>query len=265
MNHIGRERNPSSKNKTHYFSQLALRLKKAIALHGHLLWEWEIKLEDWKTSPIRLKEEFKDFSNVTKHCLVVAARSWELAEQMWLSDEMIYSLMLAAILHDVGKKIETETVTKQWFGWAAFDIAWDIQTRLLQDRGFSEDVVFLSAWAGHTAFEDVRNILSKWDTISEREKAFLILHYIDNCTLWDTEFKSGTNPLQERIKKNQGNPRYILLNMQGTSRFWQPTFDEQLELWGKLDKWFQKHLAKWNIPELIQEGIKKKIERLKIK
>lgn len=257
MNDIGQNMNLSDKSKTHYFSDLALRLRWTIKLHQELLWKGNRELPNGKNISVRVEW---DWNNVTQHCLVVAARAEELWEKIWLSEEMIHSLMQAAILHDVGKEMEKNIVTKNGLDWNAFDLAWEKQAQILEERWYDANVVYLSGGAGHTALEEVREILQKWEgNISEREKAFLILHYIDNYTVWDTEFEDGTDPLKKRIQNNKNNERYKVLDEDGKSRFRQSTFNEQLEVWIILDEWFQKQLWAKNIPWVLRRGIKEKI------
>lgn len=258
MNDVRQNNDSFDKNKTHYFSKLALRLKWAIKLHRELLWGGNRILPNWENIQVRFEW---DWSNVTQHCLVVAARTEELSEKLWLSDSITESLMQASIFHDVGKKIEKEIVTEKWLDWNAFDIAWEKQTEILKEKGYNEDVIYLSWSAGHAALEEVRRILWKWENISQREKAFLILHYIDNYTVWDTEFEDGTNPLKKRIQNNKNNDRYKVLDNDGIDRFDQTTFDEQLEVWTLLDIWFQKQLWETDIPWVIKQWIQEKISK----
>lgn len=259
MNDIRQDDKMFDNAKTHYFSDLAASLKWTIKLHGELLWWGQRTLPSGKNSSVRVEW---DWSNVTQHCLVVAARVDELALQMWLSDDIRSSLKQAAILHDAGKQIEKDTVTQGWLNWEAFDEAWRIQTKVLTEKWYNEDVIYLSWSAWHTALEEVREILKKWEKISERDIAFLILHYVDNYTVWDTEFETGTNPLKKRIQNNKDNERYRVLDNDGIERFGQTTFDEQLEVWTMLDEWFQKQLSQGDVPETIKSWIHKKISEV---
>lgn len=88
--------NTSLNEKTVFFSHLALRYKKYMALHK----EFGLLL--------RNQNKEKDWGNVTEHCLVEAARAEKISELLKFSEEITVNLIAAAIIHDTGKKIEID-------------------------------------------------------------------------------------------------------------------------------------------------------------
>lgn len=193
-----------------YFRNIGLEMRNALKMHkSEGLWD-------------RVNGK-RDFGNVTEHCLVEAARVDILAEFLNLPDDIKRDLKIAATLHDFFKKKEKEIVTANGLSWESFEISSQKATEALRKGGFSERVIRLVNSVGHGSLIETEEILGK-DLLSFEDKAFLIMHYVDDYTSgsdWVPQFdiNTGKSALDMRMDKNEANPRYHQLNEDGKSHF----------------------------------------------
>ncbi len=210
----------SGREKTKYFSQLAVEMREALALHkGAGLWE--------------RKDGKRDWGNVSEHCLVEVARTDVFAGMLKLPDDVMEDLKVAAALHDFFKKGEKEIATNEGLSWNSFDKASQESTRQMKEAGFSERVVRLANASGHGSFLEIEEILRK-GSLSPEEVAYLVQHYVDDYTM-DTEWAASAemissgrfiNDLDRRIDMNGRNPRYARLNEEAKEYFNGETMSE---------------------------------------
>lgn len=258
MNGIGQTPELFDRAKRDLFSRLALRNKNVVRVHKNQLWG---KKEDNK----------RDWGNVSEHCLIVAARCVMLAEQIWLSWEIIRDLEKAWLLHDAFKKSEV-MMTKQEKSWNKFDEAWRKEDELMQEYwDISENVRFLRSGSGHSSLKKTQEILTKAEAqeLSDLEKAFLILHYVDDYTINDTWVESWVDQLKDRVEHNEKNPNYHQLDEDGRMHFdGRTTFDIQLEVGRGVEEYLMKQYVvdipknAIEIPHIVDEGIRNKIQAI---
>ena len=226
MNGIRQDDKLFNNAKTNFFSRIALAHKDILKIHKERLWE---KTQDNK----------RDWWNVSEHCLVVAARCVAIAEKIGLSQETITHLEKAALVHDALKKVEKETVEGNPT-WEKFRLAWKREDQILWEYDISQEVQAIRWGSGHESLRKTQEILDKskkWP-ISDSEKAFLILHYVDDYTVNDTWVVPGDDQLQKRVDFNRANPRYKQLDEEGREYFdGDTTFDVQLQVGRRVEDW----------------------------
>jgi len=198
-----------------YFLSLAESREKELALHENpgRLWEKDEKGKNW--------------SNVTEHCLIEAARVRALADLLGLESNVREELVSAAAVHDFYKKEEIrltrEDIAAGGSGRNGVFIAEGAGEKILRAAGFSDTVISLS---GHLTADpkDVYYIKEILDlpNLSSENIAQLVMHYIDNYTCgsaWaePAEHRGtiGTNDIDRRNNTNALNPTYEKMNREG--------------------------------------------------
>lgn len=250
------------KKKREFFASKARSLVSVLVLHKDHLWEAN------KCGP-------RDRDNVTKHCLVEVARVETLASMVGLSPSMTQSLKKAAMLHDLFKKDEKNIVTnKDKYPvptWEAFDESKRHEDLLInkfkeEERYWLDDEIVYLMWSiWHTSLIDTKNILlkSQKEELTDLEKAFLILHYVDDFTRDDKraekaqqDWESLINDFDLRMRQNNDHPRYQQLNEDGVKIFWQKTFDEQSEVGHQVENYIYTLINKRNNTVLVGQSSK---------
>ena len=208
---LNQEQQPNSfeKQKTKYFSQLAIKVKEMLKFHKVAgLWE--------------RKGEKRDWGNVSEHCLVEVARADVFAEKLKLTDAVERDLVLAAALHDFFKKAEKEMAVAGKLNWELYERSGQAQTQSLVDAGVKPEIIKLVNSVAHSALADMEKLLRK-DQLNDEEIAALIMHYIDDYTVnaeWaELADQTGKNDLDRRLDKAESNPRYEQINKDGIGRF----------------------------------------------
>lgn len=164
------------KQKTKYWSKMALGIKKAFRMH---------RLSDQISRDPITKE--RPWGNITEHCLVEAARAEVLGRWIGLPEDVILDMKTGVALHDFSKRQEiTATREANKTGnspLAAVKAEQKKSELLLQNAGFSDRVRRLAGSAGGYAPQliDAQNILDK-PNISDEDWAYLIVHYVDDCS-----------------------------------------------------------------------------------
>jgi hypothetical protein len=211
--------------KTDYFYRLGLKTREALKLHkAEGLWE-------------RAADGEREWGNVSEHCLVEAARAIEFAEIFGFNEELKADIVLAAVLHDVYKRRETEYVKANGITWDSFVYSDEQSTKLLESAGFSPRVVRLASSVGFSSLEETKEILEKPD-LKDDDVAYLCMHYIDDFTAgsdWaePAQIANGQkrNSIDNRMDKNEANERYAVLNEAGREHFeGMTTFEFQREV-----------------------------------
>ncbi len=201
------------RNKITYFSRLGFTTRPALRMHQERgLW-------------IRANDR-RDWGNVTQHCLAEVARATVLGRLLNLPADIVNDLQMAAAMHDFGKKDEkiiAQTADSQWNG---FEQAANFTKQLMIDSKVTPEIIKLVESVGHLSLPEAQEILNR-QTISDRDIAFLLMHYIDDYTVnseWSLPAKVTSqgqcvNSLDDRIDKNESTFRYSILNEEGRKHF----------------------------------------------
>lgn len=201
-----------------FFLRLAEKNEKELLLHEHpgKLWEKD--------------EQGKDWSNVTEHCLVEAARVNILALLLRLPDGVRNNLVSAAALHDFNKKEEIrltrEDIAAGGSGRRGVLIAEKESEEILRIAGFPDLVISL---IGHVSGDpdDVRFMKGLLDlpSLAPEDIAHLVMHYVDNYTrgsswVQPAEQRGGVsmNEVDRRNAENAANPKYAKMNFEGLAQ-----------------------------------------------
>lgn len=261
------ERPPASKDpferkRTAYFSSLALSLKDAFKAHK------EFGLLD------RMEGE-RDWGNVSKHCLVEAARASAFAEKLKLSEETKQKLVMAAALHDSYKKQEMEALKKRGPTLSTIEAVAEESHAALEEHGFDPEVIELAGSVGATkdVFDEMDRIFARADALSERDIAYLVAHYIDDYTVneeWakPVDPETGHNDLDRRMEKNEDNEKYATLNEEGKALFGRSLYETQREYGHEAEALLAKlveersgiRVTPSELPEFIDQEIRAKID-----
>lgn len=156
------------------------------------------------------KRREQRWENVSKHCLVEAARGDVLADLLKLSPEVKAQLFGAAIIHDFDKKEEIMSTGSKGRTPESFDEAYAASRQKLLTAGIDSAVVDISESVGHASIGEMETILKK-SVIEEQDMARLTMHYLDDYTLgaeWVIPFDGEKNDLDRRMDANDANPKY---------------------------------------------------------
>ncbi len=263
-----------TKEEQDYFLALAHTHEHELQLHETLgkLWEKD--------------ESGRDWSNVTEHCLIEAARAETLAELLGLSHEIREVLGRAAAVHDFNKREEIKrTKSEIAEGGSGRQAVLAIEKEneaMLRNAGVSEMVI---SFAGHVTGDPedtffVKEILDKHE-LTEEDCAHLIAHYIDNYTRGSSwaepaEIIDGKkiNDIDRRNIANAANPDYSTMNEEGiTLNAGHPFFDgmTRFEAAAAINHEIEKRFASMlqalgvlvepeDLPEYIDRSIREKIK-----
>lgn len=196
------------RKKHDFFLALGLRARDWLKTHKHLggLWQGE-KSQRWE--------------NVTKHCLVEAARVEEFSDLLNLSPKAKNELFAAAIIHDYNKKEEIEHTGAQNRTPESFEEVYAITSNKLKEFGVDETVIALADSVGHSPVPEIEKILEQGE-LDEFDVQKLVMHYVDDYTLGDewvtpTEQSNGVliNDFDRRMTYNEANQKYIKIKEQG--------------------------------------------------
>jgi len=201
------------KEERDYFIALAKTCEKELSMHENPGKLWEKDGEDW--------------SNVTEHCLVEAARVGALADMLGLEGEVREKLISAAALHDFNKKEEIrlthEDIAAGGSGRRGVLVCEENNEKILKGAGFSEAVISIARHVTGDP-EDVYFIKDILDApnLSQEGLAHLIMHYVDNYTKGSSRAEAasyedgrGVNDIDRRNKMNSSNPAYKKMNEEG--------------------------------------------------
>ncbi|MFH1162112.1 MAG: hypothetical protein V1696_02460 [Candidatus Jorgensenbacteria bacterium] len=198
-----------------YFLSFARTHEREIALHENPggLWEKDVNGNDW--------------SNVTEHCLIEAARVDMLARLLGFSDRIREYLTSAAAVHDFNKKEDIrrthEDIAAGGSGRKGNLITEEESEKILRAAGFSDIVVSLAGCVSGDPKDVYRmkNILDLADP-SPEDIAHLVMHYVDNYTrgsMWaePSEKRGGQalNDIDRRNEMNTSNSAYKKIDREG--------------------------------------------------
>ncbi len=252
-----------------YLESIARAHPRAIALHddpGNL----------WSPD-----ENGRHWGNVTEHCLVEAARVYELAELLGFGDGLKRELVEAAVVHDFYKKREIELTREHALrggsGREGVLVNEGEARGVLLSAGFSEaQVLWVQSVSGdpdNVIF--VKGIVDSGRTDPE-ELARIILHYVDNYTRgasWVTraeESEAGVlNDIDRRNIMNAENPDYQKMNEEGRASYaGHPFFDGMTRFEAarsvnhEIEKLFSLVLAARGVPIRFPEQLPEFIDEL---
>lgn len=188
--------------KHNFFTKLGLRAKEYLKTHKDeklgALWGKRKTKEDWR--------------NVSKHCLVEAARAEALSDLLQLPAEVKQRLFAATILHDFDKKDEIIYTASQSRTVQSFDEAYAKSEKKLQDAGIDPGLIEVASSVGHASLPSIEQILvKKTETMSDQDIIRLAMHYIDDYTIedrWAQPVEDGKNDFDRRMDANDTNPKY---------------------------------------------------------
>lgn len=178
-----------------FFIRLGLSVRKSIEVHQVLgsLQKKQVSI------PGKLKTWGREYDSAD-HSLFVAARTQVLAQWLGLNEEVQQKLLLAAAVHDAFKSGEVAITKKAGHTWESFEEADRAEEQALRQAGIEEDITQLVQAAGHNCFNYVQRLLQR-EVLSDLEKAFLVLHYVDTYTR-ATNWVTG-DPIDERVTYNE--------------------------------------------------------------
>lgn len=171
--------------------------------------------------------EGKDWSNVTEHCIMEAARVKALGEMLGLPQDILRKLVSAATLHDFNKKEEIRRTREEMASGKSGRegvIAMENENeRILKSAGFPEIIISIARHVTGDP-EDVYYIKDILDSspILPEGLAHMVMHYVDNYTRGSSwaepaALESGKliNDIDRRNAMNAANPNYQKMNQEG--------------------------------------------------
>ncbi|MEW6610791.1 MAG: hypothetical protein AB1352_04180 [Patescibacteria group bacterium] len=259
-------------NKTKFFTELSLRVKKALELHRQAgLWE--------------RKDGRRDWGNVSEHCLAETARVTEFAKLLNLPSAIKNNLMLAAAVHDYNKKDEIIAMkTAGKTGESELTASKDAdarKTERMREAGFSDDIIHLAnAMGGHPAeLIECKRLLDKQD-FTDEDITYLVLHYVDDISQgsdWVKESDGTKNTIDYRIEATQQKLGYSKIGEEIAAELEKNEFFKGMNVataMATVSHLIERRLAKLiqdrsgveieplKIPEYIDQKIREKIENL---
>jgi hypothetical protein len=209
---------------TTFFDGMKQQLVPAMELHkANGLWDSE---DDW--------------SNVTEHCLLQAARVEVIADWVGLPEDVTEDLMLAAAVHDAYKKEEIRMLREGDYSLESYDQAQLEAEAQLREQGFSNRVIEIAKSVAHESTPDMWEIIeqanrSGLDSLTDLQKGKLIMHYSDDYTTnqdlvagaYDPETGEVLSPLEQRLRKNENNKNYTKINQAGVEILGVTTYEWQ--------------------------------------
>lgn len=245
--------------------------------------------EAWKMHQVsgQLAKGPDSWRNVPQHTLVQVARDGILGRWIGLPDSVISDAEMGSALHDYNKKQEITAIREanktSVSPLAALRAEHERSEQLLRNAGFSEKVIrFAGSVGGDTPqLLEVQRILDQ-ETISDEDWAFLIVHYIDDCSIgsdWVKPSEAGNsgrriNIIDYRERENRANPTYEKLGQEVTQELSKyPEFQGMsgLEVWSMISHRIEQRLAeriyekrgetieRHLIPELVDKKIREEI------
>ncbi len=166
-----------------------------------------------------------EWSNVYDHCFTEGRVAAVFGGLLRLSAQDTDALVKAALLHDWYKRKEREATKAK--GAGEYDQAARKSAALLQEAGYSEDIVLLTQSVGHTSLKTILesdNFLHK------------LMHYIDDIT-----FNNQVTGVDERLKAWG---KYQELNELGRALFGGKTYSQvQQEVGHKIEQEVASHMG----------------------
>lgn len=166
-----------TERKAAFWAGMALSVRKGLAMH---------QVTDQMTKISGTQE--RPWGNVTEHCLVEVARTEVLGKWIGLPQDLIMDMKLGALLHDFSKRQEiTATREANKNNTSPLTAVKAVQTEseeMLRSAGFSDKVRRLADASGGYAPQliETQRILDQ-SNLSEDDLAYLIVHYVDDCSI----------------------------------------------------------------------------------
>lgn len=255
-----RDLSTEEQKKRKYFAGLSRQVVNELKLHSRVgLWNRVDGKRDWE--------------NVSKHCLVEVARVGVLARMLGLREDVQKDLQKAAALHDFFKQKEKNILEVGNRSQRAMEVSEDISQTMLEVAGFSPRVVRLAGSVGHNSLEDTRQVLAK-GTLSDDDKAFLIMHYVDDISMNDewvhpaeVTFERGVvSQFDLRMDAIDRNTRYAEIKKTGAykeqRRVGHLVENQLARLLSQRAKW---KIEPWYVPQYIDSRIKTDIAQTPLK
>ena len=259
--------------KRKFFVNLGLQTREMLKMHKSAgLWEKDEKGESWE--------------NVSEHCLVEVARTEILGELLNLSEDAKKNLKFAAALHDFHKRKDIEATKTALKSKKPVLPVLEKQTEKdfseMREAGINEDIIYIKEGIGGEKRPEslMLEILDKKDPLPDIDVACLVLHYVDGYTRGDkwavpaeiVPERGKINELDRRQDKNESNPNYEKINIEGTGFFQEGETMYQAER--RICNLIENRIAELlkekagieidplDLPEFIDQKIREKIEAI---
>ncbi len=226
--------------------------------------------------------------NVPQHCLVQVARAETLGRWVGLPDPLIADMKMGSFLHDFAKKqeitITREANTSGGSPLSAVNAEHEKSESLLRQVGFNNRIIRLAGSVGGLVpqLTETQRILDK-TTLSDDELAYLIVHYVDDCSIGSDWVKPSVvdedgsiNIIDYRARGLRANSTYNIISQEVTEELsGYPEFEgmDNIEAWSLVSHRIERRLAErisettgetldpYFIPELVDQKIREAIER----
>ncbi len=234
----------------------------------------------------------RPWGNVTEHCLVQVARVETLGRLMGLPEELIADMRMGAVLHDFSKKQEIEATREAdregRSPLAAVKEKQVISEALMREKGISNRIIYLAnSTGGYTpALIETKRILEK-EELTDEDLAYLICHYADDLSIgsdWIVPNRVSrvditgkrVNIIDDRAEENKAKSTYFTIGKEIREelsvRCPEFTGMDHHDVMAVLSHQIERILSQTivqrtgkaidplKIPELVDEGIRQKIE-----
>lgn len=194
----------------------------------------------------QLEHGSHNWRNVPEHCLVEVARVATLGHWLGLPEPIISEMKMGSFLHDDRKKQEIlatrDAIERKTSPIKAARAEHKEADDLLKKNGFNERVRRLAGSAGGDVPQlvEVQRILDQ-ETISDDDWAYLLVHYIDDCSIdakWvlSSNKETGQNIVDYRMEENRKKKDYeIIAGEISAELFTLPKFKEMKDADEKMD------------------------------
>jgi len=187
--------------------------------------EWE-SIDAFLTKTIgpwrAILEGKEQWENVTRHCMLEAARASIFADLLKFDPELKKDLVLASVLHDGNKRYEIMAIQQEMkeggSGFIASNGAMRTYISELQAKKVPERAIALISSVG--GMPEVLIVMKHFldqPTLTDNDIAMLVVHYIDDYTrdgMWVEPVIDNLNDIDRRAEKNRNNPNYHLMDLE---------------------------------------------------
>jgi|SRR3989344_1720360 len=263
--------------------------------------EHSAQVSYWQRTGLSVREGYKmhrksgqlakgpdSWRNVPQHCLVQVARTEVLGNWVDLPGDIIADMKMGSILHDFSKKQEIEVTKKANESGespiTAIRVKDERDEIFLKHAGFNDRVRRLADSTGGLAPQllETDRLLDQ-PSLSDDDWAYLIIHYVDDCSIGSDWVKLSeieengrrVNILDYRERGLRINPNYDRISVEVTEELAAyPKFSgmDNFNVWSMVSRRIEQSLAgkinevtgetidPYMIPELVDQKIRQAIE-----
>ena len=185
--------------KKKFFIRLAKETSDVLLMHEKYgLWDKDENGQKW--------------TNVSEHCLLEAARAEVFSDLLRFSDDIKMDLKKTAALHDFFKRREREITLQGGDEWENVKKSEELADAEILKMNLGKEIVELLGAVGSRSFVKADAIIKKdIKYLTDKEIAFLLMHYIDDYTIGDEWVKTAVfneegeqkNNLDRRVEKSK--------------------------------------------------------------